>query len=120
MVTRWILSPLESVPSPMVDGAKDPIQAAIDYPNYDLPVVRQYCQRYDAPFHGAGAAITFCEMDVTQFAAAQKDARLTIFNSLDDPFLATPAYTDLIGTATITTLRDFLNLMEERHVKFAV
>lgn len=121
MITRWILSPLELVPSPMVDAAEDKIQAAIDYPPYELPVVAQYCQRFTAPFHGAGTALTFCEMDVMHLAAAQKDARLTIFNTLDDPFPtdAMKAYASCCAVgATAQTLREFLKLMEERHVEF--
>jgi hypothetical protein len=135
LITRWILSPLEMVPSPIVDdwqqevlsrgepGKMDAITEAANsiYPSYELPIVRQYCQRFDAPFHGDGVALVFCEMDVTHLAAARKDVRLVIFESLDDPFPQDhfDKHSHLVSTPSVETLRDFLKSMEERHVKFA-
>jgi hypothetical protein len=152
-ISRWILSPLESCPSPMVEDWQscavangctpdqvDQVTAQCSelYPPYDLPIVRQYAQQYDAPFHGDGVALVYCEMDVTHLQAAQKDPRLTIFNSLDDAVdqAALDAHTHLFDPAPVTdvtvvttaaaatpaapsTLRDLLKELSARHVKFS-
>jgi hypothetical protein len=101
------------------------------YPSYELPVCRQYAQQWDAPFHGDGFALVWCEMDITHLQAAQKDPRLTIFASLDDAVdqtaldahahLFDPAPADLKAEATSTpsTLRDLLSALSARHVKFS-
>lgn len=153
LAKRWILSPLESVPSPKVDDwqnyatangcTPEQIEQVVAmanelYPPYDLPIVRQYTHRYDAPFHAVGMALTYCEMDITHVAAAQKDPRLTIFNSTDDaidPDAAT-AYLQMItptpaeklanvtsvtsGAAPLpATLGDLLAALEPLHIKFS-
>jgi hypothetical protein len=108
------------------------------YPPYDLPIVRQYAQQYDAPFHGDGFALVYCEMDITHLQAAQKDARLTIFNSLEDAVnqAAVDAHAHLFDPAPVdakasvdapaaatpaapSTLRDLLKELSARHVKFS-
>jgi hypothetical protein len=102
------------------------------YPPYDLPVVRQYAQQYDAPFHGAGFALVYCEMDITHLQAAQKDPRLTIFSSLDDAVTQAhvEAHAHLFdhaiqhgknapGAPTPSTLRELLKELSARHVKFS-
>jgi hypothetical protein len=152
LVSRWILSPLESVPSPMVedwqacaqDNGCTPDQVDLVcakahefYPAYDLPMVRQYAQQWDAPFHGDGVALVYCEMDITHLQAAQKDPRLTIFNSLDDAVhqSAVDAHAHLFESAVATnriaptsaaaatpapsTLRELLTEMSFCHVKFS-
>ncbi|HEY2361217.1 MAG TPA: hypothetical protein VGK36_08885 [Candidatus Angelobacter sp.] len=148
LVKRWIWSPLESCPSPIVedwqacatangctpDQIAQVMAAANElYPQYDLPVCRQYCQRYDAPFHGAGFALVYCEMDITHLAAAQKDSRLTIFNAQADavdPSLL-DAYSSLLpsqpaklaavasAAAAPATLGDLLQALSPLHIKFS-
>jgi hypothetical protein len=147
---RWILSPLESIPSPMVDDwqttaanngcTPDQIAQVGEmanelYPPYDLPMVRQYCHRYDAPFHAETMALVYCEMDITHLAAARKDPRLTIFNSTSDavdPDTAT-SYLQMITPTQATklapvtsaapslpaTLGDLLVALEPLHIKFS-
>jgi hypothetical protein len=157
LVSRWILSPLESCPSPMVEDwqacaaangcAPDQIdQAAAKaeefYPSYALPIARQYARQWDAPFHGGGVALVYCEMDITHLQAAQKDQRLTIFSSLDDaveqPAVDSHAHLfDLPAAlprrpmlhalcplhwrkpARPSTLRELLAALSARHVKFS-
>jgi hypothetical protein len=156
LVSRWILSPLESCPSPMVEDwqacaaangcAPDQIdQAAAKaeefYPSYALPIARQYARQWDAPFHGGGVALVYCEMDITHLQAAQKDQRLTIFSSLDDaveqPAVDSHAHLfDLPAASNVTdvthvtsaaaakparpsTLRELLAALSARHVKFS-
>jgi hypothetical protein len=108
------------------------------YPPYELPIVRQYAQQYDAPFHGDGVALVYCEMDITRLQAAQKDPRLTIFNSLDDAvsqahvdahahLFDPPQVTDVTHVTSATparqaapsTLRELLKELSARHVKFS-
>lgn len=102
------------------------------YPPYDLPVARQYGHQFDAPFHGAGVALVYLEMDITHLAAAQKDPRLTIFTSLDDAVqqAAVDAHSHLFdhtikhgknapGAPSPATLRELLNELSARHVKFS-
>jgi hypothetical protein len=157
VVTRWILSPLESVQSPMVEDwqseatgrgcTPDQVEmvsakAHEFYPAYDLPVARQYALQYEAPFHGDGFALVYCEMDITHLQAAQKDPRLTIFNSLDDAVhqAAVDSHAHLfeaniqnqsksvqnvqtVQTApsapSLSTLRELLAELSARHVKFS-
>lgn len=149
LINRWIYSPLELVPSPIVEAARaraESLNASAKdiadaeavahemFPAYELPVCRQYCQRYDAPFHGAGFALVYCEMDITHLQAAQKDPRLTIFGSLDDAVAqeTVASHAHLIQQdhtsnimATIkprqapATLRELLSYLSERHVKFS-
>jgi hypothetical protein len=152
LITRWILSPLESVPSPIVEDwqseaeargctpeqiAQVCAKAEELYPPYDLPVARQYGHQWDAPFHGAGYALVYCEMDITHLQAAQKDPRLTIFNSLDHAvdqsamnshahLLDPPKVTDVThvtsaaaAEAAPSTLRELLKELSARHVKFS-
>lgn len=141
LATRWILSPLEQCPSPMVEdwqaeaGMRGCTTAQLDqvtarchelYPLYDLPVARQYARQWDAPFHGDGCALVYCEMDITHLQAAQKDPRLIIFNSLDDavPQLSIDAHAHLFDPQAATkpapsTLRELLALLSARHIKFS-
>jgi hypothetical protein len=153
LISRWILSPLESVPSPMVEDWQAEAQARgctpeqIDhvcamaeelYPPYELPVARQYGHQWDAPFHGAGFALVYCEMDITHLATAQADPRLTIFNSLDDGvhqaavdahahLFDPPQVTDVTHVTSATparqavpsTLRELLKELSARHIKFS-
>jgi hypothetical protein len=148
LVERWIYSPLESVPSPIVEDwqscaaamgcTPDQVDQVCDkaheiYPAYDLPVCRQYAQRWDAPFHVEGFALVYCEMDITHLQAAQKDPRLIIFTNLDaavdqtvidsHAHLVAPAR-PAVTAATVKTdsappvLRDLLTALSERHCKF--
>jgi hypothetical protein len=108
-------------------------QAEEFYPRYELPIVRQYAQQWDAPFHGDGFALVYCEMDITHLQAAQKDTRLTIFASLDDAVdqAALDAHTHLFDAAdaaaattdvvakTPLILRDLLAELSARHIKFS-
>jgi hypothetical protein len=150
VVTRWIWSPLESMPSPMVEDwqaeaeargcTPDEIAQVVDqantlFPPFDLPVARQYCMRWDSPFHGDGFALVCCEMDITHFAAAQSDSRLTIFTALDDAIdpsvfgayssaLAPPSQTKLSSVnapapTPPATLGDMLKALEALHIKFS-
>lgn len=153
LISRWILSPLESVPSPIVEDWQAEAQArgcTLDqvaqvcakaeelYPNYDLPVARQYGHQWDAPFHGAGFALVYVEMDITHLQAAQQDPRLTIFNSFDDAVdqAAVDAHAHLFDPPQVTdvthvtsaaaampaapsTLRELLAELSARHVKFS-
>jgi hypothetical protein len=102
------------------------------YPPYDLPVCRQYAQPWDAPFHGAGFALVYCEMDITHLEAARKDPRLTIFDSLDDAVQQAhvAAHAHLFdhtikhgrnapGAPTPSTLRELLKELSARHIKFS-
>jgi hypothetical protein len=149
---RWVLSPLESIPSPMVDDWQNeatangctPDQIAQVgemanefYPPYSLPIVRQYCHRFDAPFHADTMALVYCEMDITHLAAAQKDPRLTIFNSTSDAVdpdaaaaylqMITPAPAEKLTAVTSVTsaaalpatLGDLLAELEPLHIKFS-
>jgi hypothetical protein len=110
------------------------------YPSYALPIARQYARQWDAPFHGGGVALVYCEMDITHLQAAQKDQRLTIFSSLDDaveqPAVDSHAHLfDLPAASNVTdvthvtsaaaakparpsTLRELLAALSVRHVKF--
>jgi hypothetical protein len=149
LVKRWIWSPLESVQSPIVDDwqncatangcTPDQIAQVVDmanelYPPYDLAVCRQYALRYDSPFHGDGAALVYCEMDITHLAAALKDSRLTIFSSPDDAIdpsmldaysgalpqqAAKSAPVTSAPAATPATLGDLLKALEVLHLKFS-
>lgn len=94
------------------------------YPAFALPVARQYAAQWDAPFHGDGCALVYCEMDVTHLQAAQKDPRLTIFSSLDDA--VSQAHVDAHAhlfdppqASTPKNLRALLKELSARHVKFS-
>jgi hypothetical protein len=104
------------------------------YPAYDLPIARQYAQQWDAPFHGDGFALVYCEMDITHLQAAQKDPRLTIFTTLDDaveqsaidanahlfdPSDAQALAVSRAHNARPTILRELLAALSARHVKFS-
>ena len=140
MVEDWQATALASGSTPdHVDQAV--AQCEELYPPYDLPIVRQYAQQYDAPFHADGCALVYCEMDITHLQAAQKDTRLTIFTSLDDAVdpSVVASHADLINppqaaadakTQTApsvpapdapppATLRELLAAISARHVKFS-
>lgn len=148
LVKRWIYSPLELVPSPIVEEARaraESLKASAEdiaeaeavahelFPAYELPLCRQYCQRYDAPFHGAGFALVYCEMDITHLAAMQKDTRLTIFSGMDHPLdqgildsqaaLIAPDQDGkgvaVVSAAPPATLGELLKALEQRHIKFS-
>jgi hypothetical protein len=149
LVKRWIYSPLEVVPSPIVEAARARAESlnassadiadaeAIAhelFPAYELPVCRQYCSNWEAPFHGAGFALVYCEMDITHLAAAKKDPRLIIFNSLEDPLeqsildshlhLVDPVNQQALAAsretnARPTILRELLSALSERHLNFS-
>jgi hypothetical protein len=136
LVQRWILSPLESCQSPMVEDwqacaaangcTPEQIAHVCDkaeefFPSYGLPVCRQY-GRWDSPFHGDGWALCYCEMDITHLAAAQKDNRLVIFSGLDDPIPqhAIEAHAHLFAEKkSPRTLRELMNSLSHLHVKFS-
>jgi hypothetical protein len=90
-IKRWIFSPLEEVPSPKVDearqGAEMPeagelaaAEAAAQFPPYHLPVCRQYARQFLAPIHEGTHALVLCQMDPDQLMAALKDPRLTVLD----------------------------------------
>src|SRR6185437_6186104 len=130
LILRWIFSPLESVPSPMVEHARSQAEtpeageaaAAIAnglHPPYELPVCRQYAQQYEAPWHHDGFALVLCKMDPTHLLAAQKDSRLHVFASIHED----PAVPDHIadhhavhGVKRGQTLREALKELSRLHV----
>jgi hypothetical protein len=137
-ITRWIFSPLESVPSPMIEAAQtssdDPEVVAANvaaaeaaYPPTDQPVCRQYAQQWNAPWHENGFAMVSCSMDPTHLAAAQADTRLVVLGSISssDPMpqpvldwftsLETTPQSPLPST---TTLGQLLEGLEHLHVDF--
>ena len=112
MITRWIFSPLESLPSP-VEGM----------PRVELPVVRQYCRTWNAPWHHEGFALVRCEMDATHLAAAMKDPRLIICGSIHDPAPVHEKIADhhaVHGTKRGHNLRQVLKELEKLHVHFMI
>lgn len=124
LVSRWIFSPLESVPSPMVDpAAGDAAVAAALYPPADLPIVAAYCDLWDAPWHHNGYALVNCTLDITHLMAAQKDPRLTVCPRVNDATAIdaaiVTAWSDL-GAVAGMTMRQLLEQLEILHVNFCV
>jgi hypothetical protein len=132
IIKRWIFSPLEFVPSPMVEYARslhhDAVQAEAaaaraheDHPEYELPVCRQYAHFWNAPWHHDGFALVFCEMDATHFAAAQKDPRLIICDSIhasDAVHEKIAQHHSVHGSQPGQTLKQVLRQLEKLHMHF--
>lgn len=138
-INRWVFSPLESVPSPMVDAtaqnahpdaqiASAALATVADlFPAYDVPICRQYAQMWNAPWHENGFAMVNCMMDPTHLAAAQADARLIVLPSISSgepiPQAVSDWFTALQTTpqaplAPNTTLSQLLEALEHLHVDF--
>jgi hypothetical protein len=138
-INRWVFSPLETVPSPMVDatdqnahpdpqitsGALATVSAA--FPPYELPICRQYAQMWNAPWHENGFAMVNCMMDPTHLAAAQADSRLIVLGSISStdpiPQPVSDWFTSLETTPQTplppnTNLAQLLEALEHLHVDF--
>lgn len=91
------------------------------YPPYDLPICRQYANQWEAPWHHDGFALVLCKMDPSRLAAAQKDPRLHVFESIHvDPTV--PEYIAdhhaVHGVKRGHTLRQMLQELEQLHLSF--